>query len=278
MTENLPDNLCGYQVQHWLKPARTALCQAGGQRLLVLKELGQDCLLSGTLHPSVQERLAKVRELPHGQIAAFLGVEKDPSTGAAYTLWEYVDAANLETALAADTCSLRHTLQLLRELTLIVEALHGQGIIHGELHGGNILLTPRGEIRLTDISPLLFTEPQRDLASLNQLIVRTLQQRRELDTPAGKMLLRHIATGSSLRDLAAALIRAMDYGLGPVPASNSNDQTAIHFRRRAVLLAFADIFLAAAATLLGWWFFTIKMNPTYQPPQAPPQAMQPRNP
>lgn len=39
-----------------------------------------------------------------------------------------------------------------------LEYLHSEGIIHGDLHGGNILLDERGHARLTDFGLSLFSE------------------------------------------------------------------------------------------------------------------------
>ena len=41
------------------------------------KPLSDDCLLGGELHPSIAERLARVRELPVSSIANFYGVSRD---------------------------------------------------------------------------------------------------------------------------------------------------------------------------------------------------------
>src|SRR5690242_17170165 len=67
-----PRQVCGYALVRWLKDGRTALCRSEGNRLLVVKKLDQDCLLEGDLHPDVRERLARIRELAHGQVATLI--------------------------------------------------------------------------------------------------------------------------------------------------------------------------------------------------------------
>ena len=62
--------LCAVSEQGWVGTA------AGGRRV-VLKRLDEDCLWKGQLHPSVKDRLARVRELAHQGVANLHGVERD---------------------------------------------------------------------------------------------------------------------------------------------------------------------------------------------------------
>ena len=39
--------------------------------------MDHDCLLRGQLHPSIRERLSRVRELAHGGVANLYGVGRD---------------------------------------------------------------------------------------------------------------------------------------------------------------------------------------------------------
>src|SRR5439155_19781318 len=57
------------------------------------KPLPADCLLDGQLHPSIRQRLARVRELPMTRLATLHGVECGGS--GAYLVWEYVAGAAL---------------------------------------------------------------------------------------------------------------------------------------------------------------------------------------
>src|SRR5918993_2821975 len=83
-----PTSIGGYTVERELAPQRTYLATASDGRRVVLKMLDPACLLDGQLHPSVRERLARVRELAEKNVANLHGVERDgPYT---FLVWDYV--------------------------------------------------------------------------------------------------------------------------------------------------------------------------------------------
>src|SRR3982751_1045875 len=83
---SVPDSICGYPViaglassqaseSDFLGPSFEA--KGPGGRSVVLKPLDRDCLLPSGLHPSIKERLARVRELALGSVANLYGVERE---------------------------------------------------------------------------------------------------------------------------------------------------------------------------------------------------------
>ncbi|HVT88158.1 MAG TPA: protein kinase [Tepidisphaeraceae bacterium] len=136
---------------------------------LIRKPLGEDCLLDGQLHPSIIERLQRIRELPVAGAANFHGVEGDD--GGLFLLWEFVPGKSLEEFLAQP-----HTQQererVARELTRAVASLHAQGIVHGALHSRNVIIDQRGRVCLTHISPLLWSDAAQDARSMDQLLLQ----------------------------------------------------------------------------------------------------------
>ena len=56
---------------------------------VVRKRLDDDCLLDGQLHPSIRQRLERVRELPLTGVANLIGVEKN-NAGVAELVWQFV--------------------------------------------------------------------------------------------------------------------------------------------------------------------------------------------
>src|SRR5687767_16037968 len=81
----VPPEICGYPVdsalsaggEDGLPPSYFAIGPGG--RGVVLKPLEGDCVLKGkaTLHPSIKERLSRVRELALAGVANLYGVERD---------------------------------------------------------------------------------------------------------------------------------------------------------------------------------------------------------
>lgn len=131
---------------------------------VVRKRLGDDCLLHGDLHPNVADRLDRVRELPLKNVANLLSVERGDD-GGVWMVWQYVEGMTLEEFLSSGP-SLERTDRVARDLKRVVAALHAGGLVHGALHERNIIIDPQGQVILTHISPLLYSDPARDEQAL----------------------------------------------------------------------------------------------------------------
>ena len=206
----------------------------GGGRRVVLKRLEDDCLLGGELHPLIHDRLSRVRELAHVGVANLLGVEADD--GQAYLVWEYVEGMPvIEYARAADA---RRREAIARELIGAVETMHALGIVHGEVHGENVFVTPAGRVKLTHVSPLLYNETQVDVEAVAKVV--------------GEMGVDVDAKGvTSLRELARR-----------VGARHAAQKTAVsdtdesRHGRHGSLIAAALVAIAGAAIAFGVWYWT----------------------
>ena len=133
------------------------------------------------LHPNIRDRLARVREaLRLTGVANFLGVCRDPENNyeghAAWLMWEYVEGQTFD-QFAADTARSADVALAARELILTVDSLHLQGIVHGSIKGRNVLIDPTGAIRLTHVSPLLYTDPSEDAQSAVEMLWSAVQAR-----------------------------------------------------------------------------------------------------
>src|SRR5689334_3883742 len=93
-----PPILCGYCVDRALAPDQSYLATGPGGRKVVLKRVDEDCLLGNQLHPSIKERLSRVRELAHGGVANLHGVERDAD--AAWLVWEFVQGPTFDEYVA----------------------------------------------------------------------------------------------------------------------------------------------------------------------------------
>jgi len=207
-----------------------------GSRRVVLKRLDDDCLLDGQLHPSIRERLERVRELPLRGVANLLGVERGADDAVTHLVWEYVPGTPLED-VDGDEATWR---RLCREVILAVQALHAAGIVHGAIHARNVIVdSATGEVRLTHVSPLLYNDADQDEAD-------TIRMLRDLVASE----LPHSTLANDLDEADAAVLRLRDlYARLAEPAaarSTSADgaQASPNIRARAILLA-------AAAALAG---------------------------
>lgn len=246
-----PTELCGYPVTRQLTEGQSYLASGPGGRPVVLKRVDEDCLLRGTLHPNVRDRLSRIRELAHGGVANLHGAAREGE--AAYLIWEYVEGATLDDHLAASERTPRDLLLIARELILGVDSLHLQGIVHGALIGSNVIVTRDGSLRLTHISPLLYTDMAVDVESVISLLEWAVERCGAQDSPLGRLVEEAAREQMPLRALGArvgALLESRDPPGEPEPG---REETQI---RRRTLLGALLVTLAGLAVAYGVWRFT----------------------
>jgi serine/threonine protein kinase len=169
-------------------------------RQVVRKRLADDCLLEGELHPSIAERLARIREVASISAANLLSVERDEE--GVWLVWEHVPGVTLHEYLSTPRTSVERE-QVARDLKRAVGSLHAHGIIHGAIHARNIILDPLGRVRLTHISPLLYFDPADDERAMQQLLGQLVPDKEPL--PGANV---RIEPGVRHREYAKALLAA----------------------------------------------------------------------
>jgi serine/threonine protein kinase len=196
-----------YRIIRALNPSATSyLCIDSSGRQVVLKRLESDCLLRGRLHPSIRDRLLRVRELAMKEVATLHSVERISGSDA-WLVWDFVDGRTLDEQMADPQISAHRRTQLARDVLRCVEALHARGIVHGAIHGRNIIVDANDQIHLTHISPLLYTDPAVDRAAVVELLKaerpRQISQRES--TASGDIGERRVRRRALLGALAAAV-------------------------------------------------------------------------
>jgi tRNA A-37 threonylcarbamoyl transferase component Bud32 len=131
--------------------------------------LDEDCLYEGDVHPSVAERLARVRELPVIHVASLLAIERDAN--GVWAVWSYVPGRTLEEIIAAAPDE-KLLSRLIDQLRQIAAAMHGHGIVHGAIHPRNVIVDDHGQVHLTHVSPLLFDDPREDEQAIDAIAVQ----------------------------------------------------------------------------------------------------------
>jgi hypothetical protein len=253
-----PAELSGYAVVETLTPGACYLAIGPGGRGVALKKLDPDCLLGRLLHPDVRDRMSRVRELAHTGVANFYGVGKEVDE--AWLIWEYVPGKPFA-AHAAEHCRTPRDLILLtRELVLTVESMHTQGIVHGAITSGNVIVAPGGTMRLTHVSPLLYTDPADDAEAITDMLDGVLEDRGERAGPLGRLMAEARHAQMPLRALAARLAGLADArdpangAAGSPGAASSPTRRERRTRRRALLGALA-VALAGLAVAYGVWHY-----------------------
>jgi hypothetical protein len=251
-TTQPPAELCGYSVVETLSADATYLAIGPGGRGVVLKRLDPDCLHNELLHPDVRDRLSRIRELAHAGVANLIGVGKD-KTADAWLIWEYVEGRPMARHARKRCRSPREVAVLARELVLTVESLHMQGIIHGAIQSGNVIVAPDGTVRLTHVSPLLYTDPADDAEAIVDAVNAILDERGERDSILGRLMDEARETKMPLRSLAArlaVLADARDATTYELPATVAQRESRT--RKRAVFGAVV-VALAGVAVAYGVW-------------------------
>ena len=257
-----PAEICGYPVDSALSPSGSTYLAIGpGGRGVVLKKMDDDCLLRGQLHPSIRERLSRVRELAHGGVANLYGVARDgvesgngsekdgAGAGQAWLIWEYVEGQSFSEYAAAPNRSLRDLAVVGRELALALDLLHMQGIVHGAIGGGNVIVSPSGNVRLTHVSPLLYTDPVPDAEAVVHLLESAVGAG-DAQSPLARLLAQAGADRLGLRPLAAKLAALIESrALEEFEDREARDDRP---RRRAKFAALLVVVVGCIAGVAAW--------------------------
>lgn len=134
-------------------------------RQVVIKSLDGSCLKGDKLRDGVRERLQRIRQLPQVSMANLLDVQLS-ATGT-WSIWEHVPGQPLEQWMPQ--ASEIEMMRMAREVILAVLQMHALGIVHGAIHGRNIIVCGRGP-RLTHASPLMWTDPDLDRQAVLEML------------------------------------------------------------------------------------------------------------
>lgn len=262
----------GYQVSEILSEGQSWLAVAPAGRRVVLKTLDDDCLWKGQLHPSIKDRLGRVRELAHTGVANLYGVERDGSL--VYMVWDFVAGQTLEDHAAGAACSQRDFCKLARDLVLGLETLHARGIVHGAMKSSNVIVPDGGKsVVLTHVSPWLYTEPQGDVDDLLEMLESLLEMRSEGAGTLGRLLTEAREKGFTLRQISSrlgALIESREPAESLV-IEEGEKKLAKRIQKRSLAGA-VGMALVGLAIFAGVWFWSAGRTAKAAAPAGAPSA------
>lgn len=133
------------------------------ERAVVIKLFGKGLL---TQH-EIAERVRAVNELSHTGIAKIFDLAFREPEGEPYLVVEFVEGKSLESILAKGKLSEAEALKLTSDLLNALAYAHKHGVFHHDLKPSNIIVTPDGELKITDFAgsrrngATPFTAPER---------------------------------------------------------------------------------------------------------------------
>jgi serine/threonine protein kinase len=78
--------------------------------------------------------------------------------GQTFLAMEYIEGESLDTKIARGPLPLKDALDLARQAAEGLAAAHEHGVVHRDIKPGNLLITPKGQLRILDFGLALLTE------------------------------------------------------------------------------------------------------------------------
>ncbi|CAI2179448.1 13863_t:CDS:2 [Funneliformis geosporum] len=131
----------------WIRDEGAEQWTRNGPTKVALKKLHNSQLIS---KESLNQIYEFHRVLHFGSIANFFGITKDPSSNYMFVM-RYYENRDLHSYLdeAQGMFCWRHIVEMLWRISGGIEYIHENGLIHGNIHGGNLLV--ENELDLIDI-------------------------------------------------------------------------------------------------------------------------------
>jgi alkyl hydroperoxide reductase subunit AhpC len=98
--------------------------------------------------PSILAEARAAAALNHPNVCTIFAV--DDSEGVPVIVMEYVEGQPISRMLEAGSLPANQAARLARQIARGMAVAHGQGIVHRDLKPANILVTPGGEVKITD--------------------------------------------------------------------------------------------------------------------------------
>ena len=111
-------------------------------------------------------REAKIlASLNHPGISTLYGIEE--VEGDRFLVLERIEGETLAERLRRGPLAVPDALEVGRKIAAALEAAHERGIVHRDLKPGNVMITPRGDVKVLDFGLAIRAAATREFASLN---------------------------------------------------------------------------------------------------------------
>ncbi|MBN2303483.1 MAG: protein kinase [Anaerolineae bacterium] len=130
-------------------------------RDVAIKFLATDRLVGDEASARFLREARTIARLAHPNIMALYDVDRQDSWH--YLVLEYIPGQDIQTLLVdrGDSLPVDEALDLMRGVLAGLDYAHGQGVIHRDIKPANIMITPGGQVKLTDFGLALTREEVR---------------------------------------------------------------------------------------------------------------------
>jgi serine/threonine-protein kinase len=118
------------------------------QRDVALKVLPPGTLNSPELRQRFRQEALTLSRLNHPHVA--IVHDFDTQSGVDYLVMEYVPGVSLADRLAQGALPEKEIVKLATQVSLALGEAHDQGVVHRDLKPGNIMVTPKGQVKVLD--------------------------------------------------------------------------------------------------------------------------------
>ena len=129
------------------------------ERIVALKFLAAHLLKDAESRKRFEREAKAVAALSHPNICTIH--EIDEADGRTFLALEFVDGENLQSRIEAGPLPIKDALDLARQVADGLQAAHEKAIVHRDIKPGNLLITPKGQIKILDFGLALLTESSK---------------------------------------------------------------------------------------------------------------------
>src|SRR5574341_1253621 len=118
------------------------------QRDVALKVLPPGTLNTPELRQRFRQEALTLSRLNHPHVA--IVHDFDTQSGVDYLVMEFVPGVSLADRLAQGALPEKEIVKLATQVAMALSEAHEQGVIHRDLKPGNIMVTPKGQVKVLD--------------------------------------------------------------------------------------------------------------------------------
>jgi serine/threonine-protein kinase len=141
------------------------------ERDVALKVLAEGLLTDEAARKRFRKEAVALSRLNHPNIATVF--DFDSEEGMHFLVMEYVEGISLAHRIAAGALSEKETASIGAQIAQALEGAHDHGVVHCDLKPGNILLTPKGRVKILDFGLARLLRPVDGLEGTESLTQTT---------------------------------------------------------------------------------------------------------